>query len=255
MLRKLLLYVALVALSQNAESMVYTKGSASVDLGSSRYSVPIAVPLGTGNLAPALSLEYSSAAGNGAFGMGWTLAGLSEITRCPLTIATEGTPGGVTLTMNDRFCLDGMKLVVQGTGAYGVDSTEYRTETETWTKVVSYGSAGNGPMWFRVWTHDGLIKEYGNSTDSRAVAPGTSTAYRWAVNRVADRQANFMTYSYSQNASSGEFIPMRIDYTGNTTAGTGTHSYVLLWYETRPDVISAYVSSSRVDLTQRAVRV
>jgi hypothetical protein len=34
-------------------------------------------------------------------------------------------------------------------GAYGADGAEYRTERESFTKVISYGTAGNGPAWFK----------------------------------------------------------------------------------------------------------
>ena len=50
--------------------------------------------------------------------------------------------------------------------SYGADGAEYRTERESFSKVVSYGVAGNGPAWFKAWTKSGQIIEYGNTDDS-----------------------------------------------------------------------------------------
>ena len=55
--------------------------------GAFTYTIPVIVPPGTNNLMPALSLDYSSQNGDGTVGLGWTLAGLPTITRCPQTIA------------------------------------------------------------------------------------------------------------------------------------------------------------------------
>jgi hypothetical protein len=51
---------------------------------------------GHGVVAPALSLSYSSSAGNGLAGVGWSLGGLSSISWCPTTIAQDGQTDGAT---------------------------------------------------------------------------------------------------------------------------------------------------------------
>lgn len=117
-------------------------------LGAATYTVPLRVPPGTAGVIPQLEFAYDSQAANGLMGMGWSLGGLSSITRCPKTIAQDGVMSPVRYDGNDRFCLDGQRLVAV-TGAYGVNGTEYRTEVESFTKVISYGLSGNGPAWFR----------------------------------------------------------------------------------------------------------
>src|SRR5262249_48962415 len=77
------------------------------------YSIPLDVPTGRAGMHPTLSLNYDSAAGNGLLGVGWSLGGLSSITRCARTLSTEGVVGGVRYSnfladaesSRDRFCL------------------------------------------------------------------------------------------------------------------------------------------------------
>lgn len=111
-------------------------------------------------MEPALSLVYNSNSGNGLLGVGWSLAGLSTIHRCPRTLVQDGVKGGISFDANDRFCLDGQRLVAIN-GAYGGNGTEYRTEIDSFTRIISYGTAGSGPAWFKVWTKSGQVMEYG----------------------------------------------------------------------------------------------
>ena len=127
-----------------------TPGSFNVsESGAATYSIPIAVPPGTAGMEPKLSLQYNSQSGNGLLGMGWSLGGLSSISRCPQTQAIDGVRGSVNFDANDRFCLDGQRLMVVS-GSYGADGAEYRTEQESFSRIISYGAAGSGPASFKV---------------------------------------------------------------------------------------------------------
>lgn len=218
--------------------------------GATTYSVPIQAPPGTGGIEPKLALSYNSQAGNGLLGVGWSLSGLSAVTRCPRTIAQDGAKGGINFDANDRFCLDGQRLVAIS-GAYGADGTEYRTERESFSKVISYGSAGSGPAWFMVWTKAGHILEYGNTADSRIEAQGKSSARVWAINKISDTKGNYLTFSYTEDNANGDYIPTRIDYTGNSGAGLGPNNSVRFVYEARPDSVPGYFAGSLVKSMQR----
>src|SRR5580658_1245110 len=72
--------------------------------GAATYTIAISAPPGTAGMVPSLSLEYNSQNGNGLLGVGWSLAGLLSVGRCPQTRAQDGQTGGVTFTSTDRFC-------------------------------------------------------------------------------------------------------------------------------------------------------
>jgi RHS repeat-associated protein len=78
-----------------------TSGSIGVSSsGSATYEVPLWVPEGMSGLKPNLSLRYDSRGGNGVVGVGWSLAGVSQIQRCPLVKAapTKTSSGMVIMT-------------------------------------------------------------------------------------------------------------------------------------------------------------
>jgi len=51
--------------------------------GEATYSLPLLVPPGRAGMQPSLSVRYDSSAGDGPLGKGFSIAGLSAITRCP----------------------------------------------------------------------------------------------------------------------------------------------------------------------------
>ena len=65
-------------------------GSADVSNGTSSYIIPLQIPIGTNSVAPDLSLVYSSQGGDGHFGYGWNISGISTISRGLNTIYHDG---------------------------------------------------------------------------------------------------------------------------------------------------------------------
>ncbi|MCF6264533.1 MAG: putative Ig domain-containing protein [Xanthomonadales bacterium] len=181
-----------------------TQGEFRVDeSGSATYSIPIVTGPGPGGITPQLSLHYSSQAGNSVMGVGWNIGGTSTITRCAQTLEQDGVPGtrAVKFTSDDRFCLDGQRLLLISSGNYGDPGTEYRAEVDNISRIIAVGSAGNGPESFIVRRKDGSTSEYGNSDDSRIEArtsTDSSTVYTWAQNNFQDSAGNRITYKYSE---------------------------------------------------------
>lgn len=164
-----------------ASAVGWTEGEFSVDAtGTANYRIPITVAPGVAGMEPDLALLYSSRAGNGHVGLGWSLSGLSAISRCGATRATEGYQDGVDLTSNDRLCLDGQKLVRLGSppnstahADYWAAGSEYRTEVESFQQVLASSEvAASTPRSFTVRDRAGLIRHYGSTEDSRIQVTG-----------------------------------------------------------------------------------
>lgn len=85
--------------------------------GAATYDIALAIPAGINGLTPQIALHYSSTAGDGPLGVGWSIAGLSEISRCSKTAATNGAAQGIHFDTTDQFCLDGMPLVKEAGGS------------------------------------------------------------------------------------------------------------------------------------------
>ena len=95
-------------LAHAATAVGATPGSFKVnETGAATYMIPITAPPGTAGMAPTLSLNYNSQSGNGPLGMGWSLGGLSAITRCPASYAQDGFKGGITPTATTVFAWTG----------------------------------------------------------------------------------------------------------------------------------------------------
>lgn len=208
--------------------------------GSATYRIPIEVPPGVAGMQPQLALSYNSQAGNGIMGMGWSIEGLSTITRCPKTLASDGVRGSVNFNTEDRFCLDGQRLI-NVSGVYGATGSEYRTELESFSRIMAYGAAAgstaNGPERFTVQTKAGLTMEYGATSDSRIEAQGRSVVRVWALSRMTDAKGNAIDYSYTETNANGQYLISAVSYAGRSVQFT---------YEDRPDKFNGYQAGSKV---------
>ncbi len=233
------------------------------DAGAASYTIPIVVPPGTNGIEPELSITYNSSMGNGILGVGWALGGISQISRCPKTIETDGGVGGVNHDPNDRFCLDGQRLVAIS-GAYGANGTEYRTEIDSFAKIKSFGSTiningGTAPAYFQVWQKDGEIWYYGfnlSGNNARIAVPGTGSIHKWMLSRVQDRWGNYYDIIFD-DVTSEQCLPSRIEYTKNNGRGLASDRSVKFIYQTtnRPDPIPQAVAGGEFKNTRLLDRI
>ncbi len=238
------------------------KGQFNVDdAGNATYRIPLMAAVGSGGLTPGLALQYHSRAGNGPTGVGWQLSGTSAIQRCAHTFEQDGTINGlgVTLSDTDRFCLDGQRLVVVQ-GNYGESGSEYRTEIESFQRVVSYGRAGTGPAYFRVWRRDGSVLDFGNTEDSRIESrhkDGPDTALLWLQNSLTDSASNTIEYSWSESgAGPVDFVLERVRYAANQRAGTQAHAEFEFYYEGgRTDTSRSWIAGAAIQDTRLLVKI
>jgi RHS repeat-associated protein len=221
------------------------------EIGAVSYSIPVKVPPGIGNFIPQLAITYNSMLGNGLLGWGWTISGLSSITRTRATIYHDTLVDGVNFNEYDRFALDGQRLMLIS-GAYGANDAQYRTEVDIMAKIVSYKQAGhNGPEKFKVWHKDGTIWHYGYSTDSRIEPQGqNNVVLTWLVNRIEDRQGNFITFNYTENNSIGEYYITSIEYSANSRLNQQPYYEIVFSYIDRNDKEFYFVGQSRISTTK-----
>ncbi len=186
-------------------------------------------------MQPSLSISYNSQSGYGTLGWGWDLYGTSSITRTPKTIIQDGELKSVEMSSSDVFCLEGNRLYVSGIGS---NFTSYTCEYANFCSIKSYGTSGQGPSTFTVTTNDGLVKEYGNSVDSRTVISNADnqTIGIWRLNKVTDIYGNYMTYNYS--AVSG--LLSGISFTGNSISNMQPYNEIIFTYAVRSDSNISY---------------
>lgn len=243
-----LLCMLLVCVAKAATVVGFTPGSFSVGpSGAATYSIPLSVPHGIADLQPTLSVDYSSHARRGLLGLGWTISGMSTITRCPRTKRQDGINGSITFSSSDRLCLNGQRLVMDGSAvAYGSVGAVYRTEGEAFSRVKALVSPNTGQVYFKMETKSGLVYEFGNTSGS-AIKPGPSPGgstqptvpLLWAVNQVSDRFGNAIQYTYVSDSASGSYAPDKITYNGGK-------AYVQFNSTTTPDAKALMLSGTRV---------
>lgn len=209
--------------------------------GAATYDVPLYAVPGTAGLEPRLSLSYSSQAGYGPLGKGWSIGGLSSITRCRATreagdFLGATTPDGdlrpINFSASDRFCLDGQRLVpaaVSCPAAAGIGGVALATEIDSFRRVCAYTvNATLGPAFFTVEGKDGSVSWYGDRDNNGSanrpdgyvettspLRPGA--ALFWAQTRFQDSTGNYIDYVYTENpagAGTGEHLLTEVRYTG-----------------------------------------
>jgi RHS repeat-associated protein len=242
--------------------------------GAAAYTLPLATPAGRMGMQPDLALAYSSNAGNGLFGVGFTLTGgPSAITRC------SPRDGAGTRVDFDRasFCWNGERLVaVTGfTGRADGDTictpttcVEYRTRNDSFARIYGLGKTDD-PTAFRVETRDGRIlffetrveaRQY-ESRDSRGIdAPVfvRPVTLEWALSREEDRRGNSIIYRYETDSGGNRepwltHVLTEIQYTGfGDEAGNRAIRFL---YEARPDVRDSFTAGVRLQMHQRVTAI
>jgi RHS repeat-associated protein len=213
--------------------------------GQATYRIPIEVPPGIAGCQPHLELVYIHRQRNGTLGVGWSLSGLSAITRTKATYAVDGFNGAISYDDNDRFSLDGQRLI-NIEGEYGQPGALYYTELQSWKHIRAGASPADG---FTVITKTGEVWKYGTTADSRILAAGGQDVRVWALSSTTDRNGNSVGYSYtetplladgSRGASAlGAYYIDRISYSAHDL--TEANRFVQFTYEARTDPISDYL--------------
>jgi hypothetical protein len=254
LIRNIVLVLAFGLATASLASAAVGKIPATFDVssqGAATYTVPIWMPPGPHGLQPDMALTYNSQSQNGLLGVGWLLSGLSSIERCKRTVGQDGQAAAITLTMADKFCLNGNRLRLLS-GVYGDPGSTYRSELDDFSTITAYASAGSGPQYFIARDRNGMVYEFGRTLDSR-VAPGSSsTPLRWKLNRVEDKAGNNYVVSYLN--SGGHAVPATISWTP-TSDGSSSYLYTanFIYYtgRTAADSSSGFVANQPLSNTRR----
>ena len=189
--------------------------------GAATYTLPIEVPQGVNGLQPNISISYNSMVGNGLLGEGFSIQGLSSITRTPKTIYYDGYSGGLN---EGAFVLDGERLIESS-------STEYTLENDAQVKIKKIVNGAS--FYFEVLMPDGRKFTYGKSSTCRSVAD-----FAWYIERIEDAYGNYLTYTYF--TSENIHYLSKIEYGKNSKSSNSLSCVVIFAYQSRPDIITSY---------------
>ncbi|WP_444897336.1 polymorphic toxin-type HINT domain-containing protein [Microbulbifer sp. SSSA005] len=191
-------------------------GSGSVSGGAGNYSIPITLPPGRNKVTPAVSLNYSSRAGNGIAGVGWNISAGSVIAKCQSTYAQDGTQ---YIRDHSKLCYNGERLRLIS-GNYGAPGAEYRTEQDSFIKIIE-------------GTDDFIAYHPSGAREYFAREGG-----KWYLQRLEkDSGNNVIEYEYEYSLDSGVVL-RNIYYTGdNSNRG---NRQVTFNYTDRSDRSSLY---------------
>lgn len=217
----------------NAQTINFqdTKGELTVDgSGSANYKVPIALPPGIKDVAPQIALTYSSTANNGLVGYGWNIVGISSINRVGSRLDLDGIIKPIQLNSDDNFSLDGQRLIKQS-------DNSLRTENFTNLKIVINNGNFSSPDYFIVYSPDGSISYYGNSSNSKGVS-------EWLITKWIDTNGNTINYDYIKETNVIRIN--KITWSVNDNINTNYNNTIEFVYKNRIRPESAYIKGVNI---------
>ncbi len=218
-----------------------TKGNIEVNgAGQLQFTLPIALPPGIKNVSPNMSLIYLSNSGNGISGFGWTISGITTISRSGKNIEKDGELTSVKLDYSDYYSFNGQRLILKS-GDYGKDGAEYVTEKYSNIKIKSIGAisgqAWQGPEYWEVTFEDGSQAWYGGTTSGNSSA---RTPIEYNIVKWMDAQGNYILYNYVQTKNVASVS--NIKWGGNENLNTPAINEITFSYLTRTLSEQYYVS-------------
>jgi hypothetical protein len=182
--------------------------------GTGSLSVPIATSPGRSEFGPEINISYDSGAGNGPFGLGWSLS-LPDITRK----TDKGLPQYRDAEESDVFILSGAEDLVpvlrddgsrwsQTHTVADVDYVIHRyrprieglfARIERWTNVVDPHD-----VHWRSISRDNILTLYGKDENSRIADPeDPGRIFSWLICETRDDQGNGVLYDYKAENGDG----------------------------------------------------
>ncbi len=228
-----------------------TKGNIEVTgAGQLQFTLPVALPPGIKSVAPQINLVYTSGSANGIAGYGWNLSGITAISRTGKNIEKDGENKGIQLDYSDYYHFNGQRLILKS-GEYGKDGVEYVTEKYSNIKIKSVGAvtgqAWQGPEYWEITFEDGSQAWYGATASGNSAA---RTPIEYNIVKWKDARGNYITYNYSQAASSHVAVISNIQWGGNETLGKPHFNTIEFTYTGRSVAEDSYTGGVRFLQTQ-----
>lgn len=252
-------------INTNKEVFAYSKGNFAVgDNGAMNYEVPIVCVQGAAGMTPKLSLVYNSNSGSGILGEGWSVSGLSIITRTNQNFSIDGKNGRIDFNDDDRLVIDGQRLMNINSESQNYwanptnRSVNYFTELNTFRLITSY-YANNKVIRFEVRTKDGLIYHYGAIGDNQndidngyyLKTINNDQIISWLLVRIEDRNQNIIDFEYDKTALSKSFIkPTLIRYTGRKDILPSSYFAQIVFNYTKVKSQFKYINGQKIQFDE-----
>ncbi len=232
--------------------------------GAATYTIPIECPKGINGLQPNISLVYNSQSGNGIAGWGWNISGLSQITRTRKNYYFDQEAAPIDWTKESPLSLDGQRLIIISKSD---DQIEYKTESESFNKIIGTNLQAWGPKIITVYTKDGKTLTYGGDEDVLYLPINNNKRLGWRLSTIEDKNGNLMTFQYSMQKVSYNFIDNTVDqvyldqvlesisYGSNANIGNSDDFKINFIYETRDDEESGFIDRTYHSQSKRLSKI
>ncbi len=211
-------------------------------------SIPIEVPPGRNGMQPTLQFVYESSGGNDWVGTGWKLeiGTIERQTRWGVqyTPTTAQEQAGIVYL----FRLNGMTMDLVRDAT---DPLLYHEKLKRRFLRIKKLSADGTAGW-EITDTKGTKYKFGTGTTTRVQGTvGTlgTQIFKWCLERVEDRDGNYMTISYQDDGTTNQKYLSQIDYTGN--GATTPTNQVKFYVEDRTDKPTLYTSNFAITTGKR----
>lgn len=202
--------------------------------GAKAYNVPIQLYPGINGFSPEISINYNSFMGNGTLGIGWSVSGISSITRVGKNVHYDGNSRGIQINESAgtaAFALNGMRLITTDIKILSLTESVINYETEQGEiKVKAYCRGLFSVIkYFKVYYPNGNKGIFGYTDNS-------SHKVSFPLTSLTDPWGNTIEYSY--NFENNNYRLAKVAYNSAS---------VEFQYSTdRPDPILAYAGGSKI---------
>lgn len=194
--------------------------------GGVTYSIPIVGAPGRNGFQPNISINYNSQGSNDVLGYGWSIGGLSAISRVPKNIYYDGKTEPIALDNNDAFILDGMRLLIDGNDC----------EPEQGNMHILFGTEDFQLTYFFAEYPDGTKAMYRKHGD-----------FLFPLTQLTDAAGNIIDFIYEMD--NNRCYIDKIQY-GAHISGSSHFADISFSYKSRTDVLIGYEKGVEIKLSR-----